>query len=122
MPVLIRFNALVGTVTAEYTPREGEQLYAMPEGFDLDGWEFAEGTLRKKPARWTRLQFMERFEITELAGIYAAAGSDPVIAVFLDKIKVAEFIEPANVQVGQGLAYLIGKELLTEARKVEILA
>ena len=35
MPVLIRLNALVGTVTDDYVAQEGEVLLPLPEGFDL---------------------------------------------------------------------------------------
>ena len=122
MPVLIRLNALVGTVTDDYVAQEGEVLLPLPEGFDLDSWEYSEGALRKKPVRLTRLDYMRRFTLVEEAGIRVAARTDPMIEVILGRLSAAEYVDVTDPETMAGVDYLVGMGLLTAERKAEVLA
>ena len=122
MPVLIRLNALVGTVTYDYIAREGEVLLPLPEGFDLENWEYAEGELHRKPVRLTRLDYMRRFTLTEEAGIRVAARTDPMIEVILGRLSAAEYVDVTDTETVAGVDYLVGQGLLTAERKAEVLA
>ena len=122
MPVLIRLNALVGTVTDDYVAQEGEVLLPLPEGFDLDSWEYSEGALRKKPVRLTRLDYMRRFTLVEEAGIRVAARTDPMIEVILGRLSAAEHVDVTDTETMAGVDYLVVNGLLTAERKAEVLA
>lgn len=122
MPVLIRLNALVGTVTDDYVAQEGEVLLPLPEGFDLDSWEYSEGALRKKPVRLTRLDYMRRFTLVEEAGIRVAARTDPMIEVILGRLSAAEYVDVTDTETMAGVDYLVVNGLLTAERKAEVLA
>lgn len=121
MPVLIRFNALVGTVTDDYLAQEGELLLPVPEGFDLDNWDYADGALRKKSTRLTQLAYMQRFSIAEEAGIRVAAKTNPVIEVILARLAAAEYIDLTDPNTAGGLSVMVSAGLLPIARAEEIL-
>ena len=121
MPVLIRFNALVGTVTDDYVAQEGEQLLPVPEGFDLDNWDYSDGALRKKGARLTQLAYMQRFSIAEEAGIRVAAKTNPVIEVILARLAAAEYVDLTDPNTAAGLSVMVSAGLLPIARAEEIL-
>ena len=69
----------------------------------------------------TRLDFMNRFTMEELAGIYTAAKSEVLVEVFLDKLKLAEHVDLADPNTVAGVKALVVSGLLTEARAGEIL-
>ena len=69
----------------------------------------------------TKLAFMNRFTMEELAAIYTAAKSEVLVEVFLDKLKMAEYVDVADPQTIAGLQALAASGLLTEARVQEIL-
>lgn len=69
----------------------------------------------------TKLDFMNRFTMEELAGIYTIAKSEVLIEVFLDKLKLAEHLDLANPNTVAGVHALATSGLLTEARAGEIL-
>lgn len=69
----------------------------------------------------TRLDFMNRFSMEELAGIYTAAKSEVLVEVFLDKLKLAEHVDLADPNTVAGVNALAASGLLTEARAGEIL-
>lgn len=69
----------------------------------------------------TRLDFMNRFSMEELAGIYTAAKSEVLVEVFLDKLKLAEHVDLADPNTVAGVKALAVSGLLTEARAGEIL-
>ena len=122
MPALIRFNNLIGTVTEDYVALEGERLLPIPEGFDLDSWEYAAGGLRRKPIRLTRFDYMRRFSLEEEAGIRVAARTDPLIEVILGRLSAAEYVDVTDPETMAGVDYLVGQGLLTAERKAEVLA
>ena len=69
----------------------------------------------------TRLDFMNRFTMEELAGIYTAAKSEVLVEVFLDKLKLAEHVDLADPNTVAGVNALAASGLLIEARAGEIL-
>ena len=69
----------------------------------------------------TKLAFMNRFTMEELAAIYTAAKTEVMVEVFLDKLKLAEHIDVTDPQTIAGLQALAASGLLTEARVQEVL-
>lgn len=69
----------------------------------------------------TKLAFMNRFTMEELAAIYIAAKTEVMVEVFLDKLKIAEEVNLADAQTIGGLHALAASGLLTEARVQEVL-
>jgi hypothetical protein len=69
----------------------------------------------------TKLAFMNRFTMEELAAIYTAAKTEVMVEVFLDKLKLAEEVNLADSQTIAGLEALAASGLLTEARVQEVL-
>lgn len=69
----------------------------------------------------TKLTFMNRFTMEELAAIYTAAKTEVMVEVFLDKLKLAEEVNLADSQTIAGLEALAASGLLTEARVQEVL-
>ena len=69
----------------------------------------------------TKLAFMNRFTMEELAAIYTAAKTEVLVEVFLDKLKLAEEINLADAQTIGGLQALAASGLLTEARVQAVL-
>ncbi len=69
----------------------------------------------------TKLAFMNRFTMEELAAIYTAAKTEVMVEVFLDKLKIAEEVNLDDPQTIVGLQALAASGLLTEARVQEVL-
>ena len=69
----------------------------------------------------TKLAFMNRFTMEELAAIYTAAKTEVMVEVFLDKLKLAEHVDVTDPQTIGGLQALAASGLLTEARVQEVL-
>ncbi|MFN4149287.1 MAG: hypothetical protein ACK4E4_07055, partial [Rhodocyclaceae bacterium] len=70
----------------------------------------------------TKLAFMNRFTMEELAAIYAAAKTDVRVEVWMDKLKLAEFIDLADTRTQDGVNNLEAAGLIAEGRAAEILA
>lgn len=73
-------------------------------------------------SKLSKIAFMDRFTLEEMAGIYTAAKTNVVVEIFLDKMKLAEFIDVADANTIAGVNALASAGLLTEARAAEILA
>lgn len=69
----------------------------------------------------SKLAFMNRFTMEELAAIYTASKTEVMVEVFLDKLKIAEEVNLADAQTIGGLQALAAGGLLTEARVQEVL-
>lgn len=69
----------------------------------------------------TKLAFMNRFTMEELAAIYTAAKTEVLVEVFLDKLKLAEEVDLADVQTIAGVQSMAASGLLTEVRAGEVL-
>ena len=70
----------------------------------------------------TRLQFMDLFTMNELAAVYTAAKTSVMIEVFLDKWKMAEFIDLRDPSTVAGVNGLADAGLITKERVPVILA
>jgi hypothetical protein len=73
-------------------------------------------------AQLTRLAFMNRFTVTELAAIYTAAKTEVLLEVFLDKLRLAEFVDTSDSNTVAGVNALAAAGLLASDRVSEILA
>lgn len=69
----------------------------------------------------TKLAFMNRFTMEELAGIYTAAKSEVMVEVFLDKLKLAEDVDISDANTQLGIQRLVASGLLGAERAAEIL-
>lgn len=68
------------------------------------------------------LAFMELFTPAESLAIETAAETDPQTALFMHEMAAARSIDLGAAAVTQGLAYLVGKSLITQARATAIAA
>ena len=69
----------------------------------------------------TKLAFMNRFTMEELAAIYTAAKTEVMVEVFMDRLKLAEYVDVTDPHTRAGLQALAASGLMTEARVQEIL-
>jgi hypothetical protein len=80
--------------------------------------------LKTEPGRntiITKLAFKRRFTMTELALFVTLTKEDVNAEVFLDLINCAEDVTLDDALLINGMDYLVSANILTEARKVEIL-
>lgn len=92
---------------------------------DLNKFEWRTECLafvQKTPIRIiTRLAFMRRLSNDELANIYSAAKTQPLLEVWLDKFKLAEEINLDDAEIISGLQWLEASGLLSTGRAAEVL-
>lgn len=69
----------------------------------------------------SKIDYMERFTDGELEGIFAAAKISPAVEVWLEKFKLAEFINLADPRTLAGLQALEACGLIGAGRAMEIL-
>jgi hypothetical protein len=69
----------------------------------------------------SKLEFMNRFTLSELAGIEVAAAADPIVKVLQRQQEIADFIDLEDAKTAQGIGYLVTIGLLTPERMNEIL-
>lgn len=69
----------------------------------------------------SKLAYMDRFTDAELAGIYAASHVSPAVEVWLEKFKLAEFIDLSDPRTLAGLQALEANDLIGTGRALEIL-
>lgn len=120
-------NGVVSAITetsGEHTTPDMLQL----ESFDVSllGQSYANGVftpIPQAPVRiLTKLQYMNRFTDSELAGIYTAAKTVVQIEIWLEKFKLATEINLDNPETVAGLMAMEAAGLLTAGRAAEILA
>lgn len=114
-------------VSVEPISPEEKQIMKVRAGEvpDLSRHIWDQGSLAfvPKPSRLiTRLAFMRRMTNEELAGVYGAAKSSPLLEVWLDKFKLAEEIDLDDAEIIDGLHWLEASGLLSAGRAAEILA
>ena len=113
---LIRFKVAKGKLVDKHpdlTDEQVEELYRPVA-------EVSTAPVIKAPI--TKLAFMDRFTMPELAGIYTAAKTEVMIEVFLDKLKLATDVNLSDVNTIAGINALATAGLLTTERAAEILA
>lgn len=69
----------------------------------------------------SKLAYMERFSDAELAAIYGAAKVSLAVEVWLEKFKLAEFIDLSDPRTLAGLQALEANGLIGPGRALEIL-
>lgn len=79
-------------------------------------------TVAAPPPTVTSLQFMQLFTTAEALAIETAAETDPQTALFMHEMAAAGDIPLGSASVAAGLAYLVGKSLITSARSAQISA
>ena len=69
----------------------------------------------------SKLAYMDRFTAAELEGIYGAAKVSLAVEVWMEKFKLAEFIDLADPRTLTGLQALESNGLIGPGRALEIL-
>lgn len=69
----------------------------------------------------SKLAYMERFSDAELAAIYGAAKVSLAVEVWMEKFKLAEFIDLADPRTLAGLQALESNGLIGTGRALEVL-
>lgn len=69
----------------------------------------------------TRLEFRNRFTMSEKIAIYTAANTNIEIKIWLDDLACAEMVDLFDPQTQQSVEALVQAGLITEQRKNEIL-
>lgn len=136
------------TETDDEVPETMDSRYirwdAIPAGYSFSSYEDAQeragqivgmilsedGTTLSDPPvpqpveapRMTVLQFRDRYTLTEKAGIYTAADSDPIVRVILDDLNNAEFVEITDQDTIDGVDYLISAGVIDASRRDDLLA
>lgn len=115
-----RYRVEAGKVVDAYPGKTDEEVLAAIEAEQAA--QTASATPPVEPTRViTKLAFMNRFTMEELAAIYTAAKTEVMVEVFLEKLKLAEEVNLADAQTIGGLQALAASALLTEARVQEVL-
>jgi hypothetical protein len=116
------------TLALRYALQEGKAIDRFPGKTDEEVLALisAEQAAQAPPAPApqkviTKLAFMNRFTMEELAAVYTAAKTQVIVEVFLDKLKIAEEVNLADTQTISGLQALAASGLLTETRVMEVL-
>lgn len=78
--------------------------------------------LTPQPKQFTSLDYLDLFTEAEQLAVVSATMASPQVKLWYDKMLAAGYITSADPRTEGGLAALVGAGLLTEARKVEILA
>lgn len=116
----LRYALVGGKIVDQFKGKTDEQVLAQI----LADAEAAQAEVVAIPvvkAPITKLAFMDRFTMTELAGIYTAAKTEVMIEVFLDKLKLATEINLSDANTIAGINALATVGLLTTDRAAEIL-
>ena len=72
--------------------------------------------------QFTSLEYLDLFTESEQLAVVSATMAVPQVKLWYDKMLAAGYVTAADPRTEGGLAALVGAGLLTEARKVEILA
>ena len=73
------------------------------------------------PKQFTSLEYLDLFTESEQLAVVSATMAVPQVKLWYDKMLAAGFITTADPRTEGGLAALVGADLLTAARKIEIL-
>ncbi len=74
------------------------------------------------PPPMSRLEFMNRFTMTEMAAVYTAAKANVMVEIMLDQLKMAEFVNTADPRTAAGIHMLEQAGLIASGRANEILS
>lgn len=70
---------------------------------------------------YSRLEFLGRFTDAEIAAIIAQSDTTPGIAVWREKLAMADSVRLSDQRVIDGVNYLAAEGVITQARAAEIL-
>jgi hypothetical protein len=70
---------------------------------------------------FTKLEFRQKFTLAELTAIYNAESTDVIVKIFLDDLKVSEFVDTNDAATQNGIGYLYNAAYITYERMIEIL-
>ena len=73
------------------------------------------------PVILTKLQFRQKFTLSELTTIYGAIDTDIVVRIFLDDLAVASEVNMSDQQTLNGIGYLYNNGYITYERMIEII-
>lgn len=91
------------------------QLFAYTEG------ELLEISANKFKITLSPKQFIERFVIEELLGIYTNAESNVSVRIWLDRLTGAEYVDLEDLSLQEGMAYMVFQNLITQERHDQIM-
>lgn len=74
-----------------------------------------------EPKLLSKLDFMNRFTMPEMAAVYTAAKQNVLVEILLDQLKMAEFINTTDPRVMMGINMLEQAGLIDAGRASEIL-
>lgn len=133
----------IGPTEADVSPLE-PNVYLLPGGaIDVpppdvpegkaarwaNGWIFEDPTLLDEPAadapaekRFKSLEFLDLFTEAEQLAIVQASMQSAQIKLWYDRALAASYVTISDARVAAGLSALVDAELITEARRDEIVA
>lgn len=82
-------------------------------------WDDATETLLFNPTMITKLNFLNRFTMSERMSIRASA--DPIVLDIMNLLEIAEYVDVNDQNTMQGVGYLAMTGLIANARVAEIL-
>lgn len=102
-------------------PSRPPNSYLVPRGVSVrvgyiwNGWDW-------EAPRWTAYEFLKRFTWQERAAIRIASANDDAVADFLQLCTAAQIVIADDPTTVAGMDYLVSLNLLTPARRAEILS
>lgn len=120
-------DRIVDVMVTEYQMIHNERIEWNVADYTQIGNKYNRSTGQIEPItpepehQFTKLEFRHKFTLEELTTIYNAESTDPVIKIFLDDLKVADFICTNDVATQNGIGYLYNAGYITYDRMVEIL-
>lgn len=95
-----------------YRIEDGDTVHV---GYLWAGWDW-------EAPRWTAYEFLKRFSWQERAAIRIASANDNAVADFLQLCTAAQIVIADDPTTVAGMDYLVSLNLLTPARRAEILS
>lgn len=128
---VVKGDTVDGIVISD-SPMETDGIWICVDGMNpLPGpyWKYQDGKFISPPEVTepvlpniiTKVAFRFRFTDTEYAGIITAAKTDAEVQVWYDTFNMVATIDLDNQRTKDGVANLVSKNLLTQARATEIL-
>jgi len=117
-----RYRLEDGKVTDRHPGKTDEEVLAAIAAEQADqAAQAARLQIGAPQTAMTKLAFMNRFTMAELAAIYTAAKTEVMVEVFLDKLKLAEHVDVTDLNTIAGLQALVSGGLLLESRVRDLL-
>ena len=117
-----RFSVVDGKLVDNFPGKTDEEVLSILAEQAAKVVEAADQPPKPAPRPISKLEFMERFTDEELAAIYAAAKTDVRVEIWVDKLKLAEFVDLTDPRIRNGIINLEAAGLIAKGRADEILA